>query len=96
MFFLAVVFDSLLRLKFSLTCKLSISESGFPIKFKVGCFLKVTVTGYYSLVSKFGHNCREHVVTVVRVVFATKWKHEDKSCRDTLATVHDNTTVSSR
>jgi hypothetical protein len=30
------------------------------------------------------------VVTVARVaVFATKWKHEGKSCRDTLATVHD-------
>jgi hypothetical protein len=28
-----------------------------------------------------------------RVVFATKWKHEEKSCRDTLATV---ATVSSR
>jgi hypothetical protein len=26
-------------------------------------------------------NCREGVVTVVRVVFATKWKHEEKSCR---------------
>ena len=22
-------------------------------------------------------------------MFATKWKHEEKSCRDTLATVHD-------
>ena len=32
----------------------------------------------------------ERVVTVVRVVFATKWKHEEKSYRDTLATVHDS------
>jgi hypothetical protein len=32
----------------------------------------------------------ERVVTVVRVLFATKWKHEEKSCRDTLATVHDS------
>ena len=23
-------------------------------------------------------------------MFATKWKHEEKSCRDTLATVHDS------
>ena len=38
----------------------------------------------------YGRNCRERVVTVVRVVFATKWKHEEKSCRDTLATVHDS------
>ena len=37
----------------------------------------------------YGRNCRERVVTVVRVVFATKWKHEEKSCRDTLVTVHD-------
>jgi hypothetical protein len=38
----------------------------------------------------YGHNCRERVVTVVRVVFATKWKHEEKLRRDTLATVHDS------
>jgi hypothetical protein len=37
----------------------------------------------------YGRNCRERIVTVVRVVFATKWKHEEKSCRDTLVTVHD-------
>jgi hypothetical protein len=35
----------------------------------------------------YGRNCRERVGTVVRVVLATKWKHEEKSCRDTLATV---------
>ena len=35
-------------------------------------------------------NCRERVVSVGKVVFATKWKHEEKSCRDTLATVHDS------
>jgi hypothetical protein len=38
----------------------------------------------------YGHNCRERVVTVVRVVFATKRKHEEKLSRDTLATVHDS------
>ena len=38
----------------------------------------------------YGRNCRERVVSVVRVVFATKWKHEEKSCRNTLATVHDS------
>jgi hypothetical protein len=32
----------------------------------------------------------EPCVTAVREAFATKWKHEEKSCSDTLAIVHDS------
>jgi hypothetical protein len=45
---------------------------------------------YHKAWFPYGRNCRKGVVTVVRVVFTTKWKHEEKSCCDTLATVHDS------
>ena len=45
---------------------------------------------YHKAWFPYARNCRKGVVSVVRVVFTTKWKHEEKSCRNTLATVHDS------